>query len=359
MPDSVLANLSLVGALALDPDGSVYLADRRLPAILQLEPSGALRRVIGRPGGGPGEFNSVLTLGLHSDSLWALDAGLVRVTFFPREGGRPTTVPYGMYILPAPNLVRPQVRRGIPYTVLPDGGFLVQDVERSPEQPWSWPVSTCLLRTTRRFEVLDTLLQVPRGHSGMAFVYEDGESHFAQPFGDDPIWGTSSDGSVLVLVTRPAARNGEPSRFTVTAWRDGHIRLYSHEVSYLPRRLPRAAVDSMVEQLVAPGGPDMPRTPITADSIRHHLYVPEFYPPVADVVAARDGTTWLRVRFGDGPRDRGEWVRLSSHGYPMQRVTTPLDFSLLEADGHMLYGVQGAEGEIPHPVRYRIPPLGS
>src|SRR5262245_61264712 len=83
MPDSVRALLTYVSSLVVESDSSLYLADPQLGWILHLDPSGDYRGMIGRRGSGPGEFHTVYMLGLHRDSLWAMDPALVRLTLMP------------------------------------------------------------------------------------------------------------------------------------------------------------------------------------------------------------------------------------------------------------------------------------
>lgn len=353
VPDSVLAQLTGIFNMALDRDGSLYLSDYRLPAVLQLEPSGALRRVIGRAGGGPGEFSYVLRVGVHGDSLWALDPGQVRLSLFPRDGRGVTTIPYSILARPAAGTVLPRSRRGMPYSILTDGSLLVQDNLRTSDNPVDGYLETRLLRTDRTLGVLDTIARYSMRHTALAFVYEDGESHFTQPFGDDPLFEASSDGAVLAVVTREAARSAGEQEFTVRFWREGAPRPMTRRMTYRPRPLPQRAVDSMIRFMAHPQE-DRPPTPVTADSIRRRLFRPAFYPPVERLAVGRDGTIWLHVRFADSPVDGGDWLVLSARGLPAGRVRMPASFRLLETDGRVLYGTEGDPADVPRVVRYRL-----
>jgi hypothetical protein len=358
VPDSVRALLTFVTALVVDSDSSLYLADPELGLILQLEPSGDFRRTIGRRGAGPGEFQSVLTLGLHRDSLWAMDPGLVRLTLMPRRGHGVVTVPFGGTAVTLASSSRPQTRNGIPAAVLPDGSLLVQEVVRDSTSRVGEASHSFLLRTARSLEVMDTVARLSMEHSGMGFIYRDGESHYRQPFGDDPLYATSSDGSLLVTVTRDVSRRSSSGQFTVTAWRGGKQRLFTREVSYQARRLPRSAVDSVIDQYSRPQRRDAPRTPVNADSIRRRLFRPAFFPPVEEVKVARDGALWLKVRFADSPDGMGDWLVLSKHGFELTRVTLPASFRLLEADRRTAWGVVGDQLDVPLVARYVIPERG-
>ena len=353
LPDSLLAQLTLVTDLALDPDGSLYLVDRNLQAVLHLERSGALRRIIGRQGGGPGEFSYIYQVGVTRDSLWAVDPGLRRITIFPTSGRGQLTVPFGSSRDDAASAVREPVRRGIPAVMLADGGFVVEDA-LGMESTGGVPTSIAVLRTDRDFVLRDTVTVLPFEHSPLRFVYRNGESHFMQPFSDDPTIGYASDGSLIVRVNRTAARGAAESHFTVTAWRGNGDPLWQREVAYRPARITRAMVDSVAELLGGIQDPRMPARPVTPDSIRARLYRPPMLPPVEQVVVGRDQSVWLKVRFADSPAGRAEWLLLSPRGFPLQRVSTDAGFRLLEAERAMLWGVEGDADDIPRVVRYRV-----
>lgn len=351
--DTVLAQLTAVSDLALDSDGSLYLSDYRFPAVLHLEPSGALRRIIGRGGAGPGEFRTLLKLGICHDSLWVLDPGQVRVTLFPPGGRGAITIPYGAYAKVIRGSVRPQSRQGTPVALLPDGGMLVQENISVSNDPAEGISRTLLLETDRALGVEDTIARFAMPHSVMVFVYDDGESHFLQPFSDDPMYATSSDGSAIALVNRTAASRSGDQEFTVTVRRQGRPALH-RTITYRPRPLPARVVDSVVRALANPRDYEGPPLPITSDSIRRRLFRPRYYPPVEQVTVDRGGSVWLKVRFEDGPSSAGtaEWLKLSPRGFPMGRVAMPASLRLLEAKGDTLYGVEGDPDEVPNLVRY-------
>jgi hypothetical protein len=354
IPDSVRALLTVVTGLVVGPDSSLYLADPQLSAILHLESSGAFRSAIGRRGEGPGEFQSVLALGLYRDSLWALDPALTRLTLMPLRGQGAITVPFGGAAPPLRASLAPQARRGMPAAVLPDGSLLVQENVRDPASPVGAYLHTFLLRTRRSMEVVDTVARLSMGHSSMEFVYRDGASSYIQPFGDDPLYAVSADGSVLVTVNRVAPKGRGPARFTVTALEGGTRPLFTREFEYQARRLPASAADSVADRFARPlrGGE---RTPITADSIRRRLFRPAYFSPVEQVKVARDGAVWLKVRFADSPDGVGDWLVLSRRGFELARVTLPASFRLLTADRRTAWGVEGDALDVPLVVRYVIP----
>jgi len=350
--DSVRAMLTRVNDLVVDPDGSVYLADAGLAAILELGPQGDFRRTIGRRGSGPGEFHSVFAVGFYRDSLWALDPGQVRLTFFPLKGpvSAPgaATIPFGIYAMSS-GITRPQAVSGVPTAVLPDGSLLVEERQSDSARR---PVQGLLLRTRRSLEIVDTLARMTINHSEMVFTYRDGETHLGQPFGDDPIYAASADGQTVLTVDREASRSQRESTFRVTLWRGGTPLPLTRVIRYRPSRLRREVVEQAMRSLLA--DLEGARTPVTADSIRRQLFRPDYFPPVESARVARDGSIWLRVRFADGPHDGSEWLQLSPHGFELARLSLPPGFQLLEADRGAIWGVLSDSLGVPQVVRYLV-----
>lgn len=354
VPDSVRALLTRVTALVSDADSSLYLADPSLGAVLSLTPNGDIRKVIGRRGAGPGEFSAVLLVGLHEDSLWALDPAMVRLTLLPLRGRGALTVPLGISAPTLGDRARPQSRRGFPSAVLSDGTLLIEESVRDEGDAGQWN-HRLLLRATRDLEVLDTIARHSLAHSGMVFSYRDGETHFRQPFSDDPLYATSPDGTLLVTVEREVPRKGAAGSIRVTGWRDAHEQIFQREIEYTGVQLPSAVVDSAVNGYVSPKVRSGPTTPVTVDSIRHHLFRPQIYPAVEAARVARDGSIWLKVHFSDSPQGVGDWLVLSRKGFEMYRVSLPESFQLLEVNRRTVWGLEGDVLDVPLLVRYTIP----
>ncbi len=354
VPDSVLVQLSSVDDIARAPDGSLYLADHRFPAVLQLEPSGALRRIIGRSGAGPGEFHAVMQVGVRGDSMWALDPGRVRVSLFPTGGQGVITIPFGPMARELPASTLPRTRAGLPLALLPDGGFLVEEAVVSRENPAAGATHALILRTSRQLEVEDTVASISFAHRAMHFRFREGEAHLNQPFSDDPMAAFSADGQYFALVYRDAAQGSGTGHFTVSLMRNGRTPVYSRQVTYRPRALPARAVDSVIRMFVEPVDPNWPRTPLTADSLRRKLYRPRYFPPVERVIVGQDGVVWLKVVAATGPASRAEWLALGRDGREIARVTTAPSFRLLEADRRTLWGVEGDPFDVPILVKYRV-----
>ena len=76
----------LVTAVALGPDGNVFVADARNHEVRVFGLDGAHRRTFGRDGEGPGEFRSLYSLAWVGDRLLVMDPHLGRIGELSAEG---------------------------------------------------------------------------------------------------------------------------------------------------------------------------------------------------------------------------------------------------------------------------------
>lgn len=75
-------------AVAYDQSSDeLYVVDVTAHDVKVLGPNGNLRRIIGRRGEGPGEFNFPCDIAVDGDTIWVVDAGNHRVQGLTREGG--------------------------------------------------------------------------------------------------------------------------------------------------------------------------------------------------------------------------------------------------------------------------------
>lgn len=352
-PDSVDAELSYVTGMAVDADGSIFVADLRLPHVLHLDSLGRVRRILGRAGGGPGEFVSPLLLGFYRDSLWVFDPGALRMTFFPRRGKGVGTLPLDALRSRGAGERVARVHSGAPLAMQPDGRLLMLENVAASDNPADGYGKALVLSADRTLLVRDTLAALANVHSVCVFAWRDGESHVNQPFSDDPLYAGSSDGQRFATVTRTAATSGGDQRFTVTMVSLKDHRTVTREIRYRPRPLPSRVVDSAIAAL-GQGLLGNLSSPVTLDSLRRRLFQPAYYPPVTRLRLARDGTIWMSVRFADSPAGVTEWMVLSSHGFELRRVTTPGNFLLFEADRDVLWGVNLLADETMEVARLRV-----
>lgn len=77
---------AVIRSIAVDRDGSVYLAGYGGGGIVVFDSAGHPLRVLGREGSGPGEFKRKYSLAWVGDTLAVYDPGNGRVEFIDREG---------------------------------------------------------------------------------------------------------------------------------------------------------------------------------------------------------------------------------------------------------------------------------
>jgi hypothetical protein len=76
-----------------------------------------------------------------------------------------------------------------------------------------------------------------------------------------------------------------------------------------------------------------------------------FFPPIDDIRAGADGTTWLLRRTGV---DSFEWEVLDASGHPLARVASPPRGRMRWAGTDSLWLLEHDELDIPYLVRYAI-----
>jgi len=77
-----------VRAIAVAPDGEIFVLDRHVPTVRRFGPDGTYRGSIGREGGGPGELRRPEAMALLPDGrLLVRDPGNARIGVYDRDGG--------------------------------------------------------------------------------------------------------------------------------------------------------------------------------------------------------------------------------------------------------------------------------
>jgi hypothetical protein len=87
--------LGVVGAIAFDARDNLYILDRQASRIVVYDAAGRYLRIIGRSGGGPGEFTMPLAMAITTDQrLVVADAGRQTFSIFDLDGTYRTSVPF-------------------------------------------------------------------------------------------------------------------------------------------------------------------------------------------------------------------------------------------------------------------------
>jgi hypothetical protein len=338
-------DLTEVGRLEVDFDGRIYVSQPRDGRVLRFDPDGTPLEPLGRRGDGPGEFRVPTNMGWTGDTLWVLDSGLRRVTFF--QDGR------AVRILRVPDAPL-EVEAGPTFPVgFPGEGVAVLVAQPPPRRIQdASPSSGVLLRSDQngrefrelaRLHVRDRpLLETPAGSSIMLAF---------QPFDDSTLLQAAPDGSTVVLVERRAPERSGEGRFQVVKFRSDGGVVYRRWVAF--SALP-VTEETLQARLELPEGPLAERFPSPATALRalrEAIFVPRFHPPVTDLAVGRDGTAWVRREDAGAPLVR--WMVLNPRGELLAEVKAPAALRILQADGDRVWGVETDDMGVPTVVRFR------
>lgn len=337
--------LMAIGDVRIGPAGETFVVQNMANHVLVFDSGGQRSHVIGRRGGGPGEFTGKVELTwLNGDTLAAFDLDQQRYSLFLADG---THVRTGR-ILPEGSLGVVVLRRllhdgtAIGYPRTTDGS------ERTP-----------LLRFGSNGSLLDTLATVRFGSTESEAILDDGRRiRFTRPsvFQQGDLYALDPTGTSIVIVERPPAESTEPHRFTVTRVVLTGDTVFKGSYRYTPRPLNpervREAQASLREWLgqVKLGGRGFTREDL--DRMMAALEPPAFLAPVSGLVVARDGTIWLRRE--DLGHERVGWVILDVDGSRLALMESAADLAVRAAGREKLWGVIKDDLEVPYLVRYRV-----
>lgn len=354
--DDPETSLTWFRELEVGPEGRIFTLHPREDRIRVHSPAGEPLDPIGRPGEGPGEFQNLRDMGFVADTLWVLDAGTYRFSFFSPAGElyRSVRVPIEMEEDLDSSPPRPR-------------GLLSDGTLHGNPPSWSSLVATGkleripLVRMDSTGRVVDTLAVRPLRNRDWMVRDPDrprGPRSFrSQPFADADLVELSPYAPEVVRVERGAAASAEVSTFRVIRSTFAGDTLFARDYPYRPVPIASAYVDSLVRSFarsVAGNevGGGRPTVEAAAGWARTSLYRPEFHPPVSELIFGRDGTLWLRRE--DTGADSVAWDLLGEDGRVLGRARLPVGFQVMEADRRHLWGMETDELGVPKIVRYAI-----
>ena len=293
------ANLvSSVMDLAIGPDSALYVAQAMVPAVTVFSLDGRVLRRIGRAGRGPGDFELLARgVGWIGDTLWIAD--LNRIQLFTTNERVPEQV-----IQFSKGVPEEGSRLG-PGRMLADGTLIgtrrITD-GRALSSRGANP-GLALRRLSRSGEVLDTIATME--WPGNAIEHERDARLFPgrHPLRDLPPLGLHEyltalkpDGSAVVRIGK-VHEDATPPTFDLLVISIRGDTLLHRSVEYEPREVTSAMERRLAEEYAGfragdhrPSSPTFERTRRAALRV---FWVPEYHPPVRQVVAGTDGTIWL------------------------------------------------------------------
>jgi len=308
------AQFSRIDGVYLDRRGVVWVADGASAELRLFHSDGTHWKKRGGHGEGPGEFRRLRLLGaFQGDSVACWDRALARLTVFDGEGEFARTVP-----MPPGAEAAPQA-----HAVFTDGTLLAQ-FPRVYDAAQLEPGK--LLGDTARVERLDLahMHHQPLASAPGPIWLWTGHSQIPLPFTINP--SSAIYGEALDVVFGPD--------FRVRLYRDGRLtEIYGVERS--AREVTRqdiAAYEALMEDAI----PEPQRAEYL--SVADHPARPHFLPAYSHVVAAENGTVWVRIYSPDmfGP---GTWDLFDQQRRWLGQVRTPAGFTVNQVNGDRLVGV--------------------
>lgn len=295
--------------------------------------------VLGRSGSGPGEFQTLALIGEHNDSIWGIDVTLQRVVVFSGSGRHLTTFRFAPPT--APGLSRPPT----PLAVLADGSILAiqgRSIEQDPD------MMRPFMRFSRDGRELGTFAGVRAGGTSVRVRLGEVSLTFNQPLRSGTFHDLSSDGTRLAVCQ---AGNAATDRmFSIEVFNAAGERLWQRGVPYTPVRVSRKDAELVLDQAMQVfDGSSLPQQLL--NRAREEIVLPEFYPPVSDVIVTNQGQVWVR---GPGlPASDIRWDIFDDRGAHIGWVAVPTGFDILDVDGRRVLVTYSDELGVPHLQVYR------
>ena len=300
-----------INDLAVGPDSVLYVAQAMVPAVKVFSLDGQFLREIGRAGQGPGDISGAASgVGWIGDTLWIADRR--RIQLFTTSERVPDEVI--QFTMPRPE----EGTRLTPGRMLADGTLVAGRRSITDWRAWLTATSLPLRRVSRSGEVIDTLAIVDWSSNAVEYEADPGRPWLAiHPLKDLPTQGLNEyltalrpDGSAVVQVAK-VNEDGTPPSFDILVISIGGDTLLHRAVEYEPREVTSAMESRLADEFAAMvvGDHISPslRVPMSEtarsrrrSAARSAFWVPEYHPPVREVVAGADGTIWLlREMRGD------------------------------------------------------------
>ena len=350
--DAETADLTRVGFMLVSRSGEIVVTQSQDEIIKVFPPSGEVR-VVGRKGGGPGEFTNLTRIGWLGDSLWTLDPGLKRISIFGPDLEYVRSFPDPLEIddgTPATAAASEPLSIFI-QSVLPGGDLRASASFRMANRP-SWAAgldsgTTALMRIAPDGRLLRRLgVRTPDPCAVPYAIGERGMGVTRIPFCSrhiDTAW-EGGDDLLFLDVDEPADASG---RYRVTRISSTGDTNYSRTFDYVPIPVTQAAIDSLAARM-AEAFASLPQQVL---DVMPKPEPEKHFAPIRRVLLGRDGSAWLEEH---SLIPGHHWLVLDPDGEPGGRVTVPANFRLMAAEVGTIWGLEEDEDGLESIVRYRV-----
>ena len=343
--DSAHEFFQVAGAVRLS-DGTIVVANNGTHELRYFGPDGTPGRRVGGKGGGPGEFQTVMSLDkLPGDSLLAYDPTNRRLTVFDAAGRHARDVATSS---PAALILFRIVGR------LADGTYLAStpNTRMGPEMlsrpPGPARDSILVLRLDSAGRAIDTLGLFPAGRVVVTQLEMLGRS-FPMPV---PV---PFSPSTIVAAGPDAVYVGTTDTYEIRAFSPaGELRrLIRRDVPSRPvRKTDQEEFTARLRDL--PGGNAM-MNPVMEQfrKAMSDVEYPETMPAYSNLLVDAGGNLWVADHPGAKTMPT-RWAVFTPEGRLLGTVTTPDGFRVREIGSDYVLGQRADDTEIEHVVLYRL-----
>jgi hypothetical protein len=342
----IVSNDSIPGMLltgvedvAVLPDGRIITVHPNEAVVRVFDRSGRLLKVIGRRGGGPGEFRIPQKAGYVGDKVWVGDVGRPYQLFHSR-----TYEPVG------------EVAAG------PTSGFFwglasdstsfhsggrddstsVSIYDRTGQR--RVPVDLTLRSAGHQFEIQWQEI-TPAGRTGRMVPHT-----MSSPLRALTHLALAPGGQDAFVLEPSELWNGPPGQFTIRRIETATGRISAPvTVSLAVRRVTSSDADSIIRQLTPLIRGRASWDPGLADQYLEKAKAPATYPALSSFIASADGVLWLAQHANPGMR-----LVVDTAGKPLMHVRLPKGLRVMVVSRTHVWGVTLDTDDLPIIVRYRV-----
>ena len=337
--------------LPLPQDGNVRIYDS----------TGKRVTTLGRKGAGPGEFRSIFRLGWTRDTIWIYDAALRRISYYGPDYSL-TRSPVLSDALRQPvqgDDPNPRVISDFaPSAIASGGNVLGQIIQVNGRDPATTRlIYTYYVAAIGADNSVKKLAEIPtQAVSPRAYVPVEGPNRLAYstvPFANDAAYAFSTAGDRFAIVST----NRDARTFNVTVRNGAGETVFARDYPFTPRAIPGKIADSAAAAAASTPNNARQGTAVVArltDETRK--LIPPTYPPVASIVLARDGTTWVRT-FDAAGKDQA--MVLDAKGNVTSIVALRPNLDIVEANGNRVWAVDVDDDGLASVVVFTLKPAAS